>query len=270
MHKRLSVNQICFPGATLAQLLDYWKTLQTQRIGLISPTLLDSDFAPLRSAIERGEFQLETIAHMFLVGQDLSVREATQNGRERLTQLIRTAEQMGARSIYMLTGGHGGLTWEQAAETFAAAIAPCVAQARDAGIALAIENAPMVYADLHIAHSLHDTLTLAEMADIGVCIELFGCWGEADLRGLFERAAPRCALMQLSDYVLGDRALPSRAVPGDGVIPLRQIIEWLLQAGYTGAFDLELIGPRIDREGHLAAARRGANYLDTMLNALGA
>lgn len=270
MHERLSVNQICFPGATLAQLVEHWRALQTQRIGLISPTLFDNDLAPLQTAIKRGEFQLETIAHMFLAGQDLSVHEATQAGRERLTQLIRTAEQLGARSIYMLTGGHGGLTWEQAAEAFSSAIAPCIAQASDAGIALAIENAPMVYADVHIAHSLHDTLTLAEMAGIGVCIELFACWGEADLRDLFERAAPRCVLMQLSDYVLGDRALPSRAVPGDGVIPLRQIIEWLLQAGYTGAFDLELVGPRIDREGHLPAARRGANYLDEILNTLGA
>jgi len=59
-------------------------------------------------------------------------------------------------------------------------------------------------------------------------------------------------------------------VPGDGAIPLRQVIEWLLNAGYKGAFDVELIGPRIDREGHFAAARRAADYLDKMLCELGA
>ena len=40
---------------------------------------------------------------------------------------------LGARSIYLLTGGHGTLTWEEAAEVFRAAVAPCVAKARQAG-----------------------------------------------------------------------------------------------------------------------------------------
>lgn len=270
MHARLSVNQICFPGASMAQLESYWQQLQLQRVSCLSMPLLDDKFSTLQTILQNNHFQLETIAHVFLASGDLSVREATQAGRARLSQLIEKAEQLGARSIYMMTGGHGRLTWEQAAENFCEAIAPCIAQANSAGIALAIENAPAVYADVHIAHTLNDALTLAEMANIGVCIEMFACWAEAGLRQLFERALPRCVLVQLSDYVYGDRALPARAVPGDGVIPLRQIVEGLLAVGYQGAFDLEIIGPRIDREGHFAAAQRAANYLDAMLRELNA
>jgi sugar phosphate isomerase/epimerase len=265
MHERLSVNQICFPGATIAQLEGYWRTLQLARVSCLSMPLLDDNFEALRAVFTRNHFQLETIAHVFLASGDLSIRDATQNARASLSELIRKAEQLRARSIYMMTGGHGNLTWEQAADSFSEAIAPCVAQAKDAGIELAIENAPAVYADVNIAHTLRDAIALAEMANIGVCIELFACWAEAGLRELFERALPRCVLVQLSDYVYGDRALPARAVPGDGVIPLRQIIEWLLAIGYKGAFDLEIIGPRIDREGHVAAAQRAANYLDKIL-----
>jgi len=270
MHSRLSVNQICFLGAPLDQLENHWRALQIQRVGCLSVPLLDGSFDSLRNILQRNNLQLETIAHVFLTGHDLSVAEATKAGRVRLSELIGKAEQVGARSIYMMTGGHGALAWEQAAENFSAAIAPCIRQARDAGITLAIENAPAVYADVHIAHTLHDALTLAEMADIGVCIEIFACWAEAGLRALFERAADRCCLVQLSDYVYGDRALPARAVPGDGAIPLRQVIEWLLNAGYKGAFDVELIGPRIDREGHFAATRRAVDYLDGLLCELGA
>jgi hypothetical protein len=32
-------------------------------------------------------------------------------------------------------------------------------------------------------------------------------------------------------------------------------------AGFQGSFDLELNGPRIDAEGHLAAVRRSAQWL---------
>jgi sugar phosphate isomerase/epimerase len=79
---------------------------------------------------------------------------------------------------------------------------------------------------------------------------------------------PRCRLVQLSDYVFGDRALPARAVPGDGAIPLEPIIGMLLEAGYTGVFDLELLGPRIDAEGPTAAVARGAAHVSTLLDRL--
>jgi hypothetical protein len=51
---------------------------------------------------------------------------------------------------------------------------------------------------------------------------------------------------------------------------VKRILEWVLQAGYTGAFDIELIGPRIDAEGRLAAVRRTAANVGEMLIALGA
>jgi sugar phosphate isomerase/epimerase len=113
-------------------------------------------------------------------------------------------------------------------------------------------------------------VTLAEMAGIGVCIDVFSCWAEAGLKQTIADAMPRCGLIQIADYVYGDRSLPSRAVPGDGSIPLRGILDWALSAGYTGAFDLELIGPRIDAEGHLDATRRAAGNLGDLLRSLGA
>jgi len=170
----------------------------------------------------------------------------------------------------MLTGGHGGRSWEEDAQHFCEAIAPCVEQARAAGVALAVENASSLYADLHIAHTLADTVALAEMADIGVCVELFFCWAEADLPQLFARALPRCRLVQVSDYIPGRRALPDRAVPGDGVIPLRHLLGLLLDAGYEGAFDLELLGPRIEEEGAADAVARAGRFVTDQLNALGA
>ncbi len=60
---------------------------------------------------------------------------------------------------------------------------------------------------------------------------------------------PRLEQIQLSDYVLGDRALPARAVPGDGAIPIETFLGQALACGYAHGFDLELLGPRIEREG---------------------
>ena len=81
---------------------------------------------------------------------------------------------------------------------------------------------------------------------------------------------PICHLVQVGDYTCGDTSVPCRAVPGDGDIPIRQICEWLLGAGYKGGFDFELIGPRIDQEGHFAAVKRAGEYMSKVLEELGA
>lgn len=254
MHGRLSVHSVTFLGTPVAEQHAIWRALGLTRLSLIDSQL---DESGLRQLIEQHRYSVDTVYHLFDSGAGLS-------------RVIESAAAVGARVVYMLTGGRGELAWEQAAERFCGAIAPCVDEARQAGVALAIENASALYADIHFAHTLRDTTTLAEMAGVGICIDLFHCWAEADLAGLVGRALPRTVQIQLSDYVLGDRALPARAVPGDGVIPIEPFIRQALDGGYAHGFDLELIGPRIEAEGRIEAARRSCERVSTMLKRLGA
>jgi sugar phosphate isomerase/epimerase len=99
---------------------------------------------------------------------------------------------------------------------------------------------------------------------------MFACWTEAGLRETIEQAISRCHVIQVGDWKYGDRSLPARAVPGDGVIPLKRMCEWALNAGYEGAFDLELLGPRIDQEGRVKAVGRAARYMSELLDSLAA
>ncbi|OBI47873.1 xylose isomerase [Mycobacterium sp. E787] len=251
--RALSVHNVTFLGADTDELHQNWTTLGLRHLSILDTQLLDPGFVHL---IRAEEYAVEAVYHLFADGADLS-------------RLIDAAATVGARCIYMLTGGRNGLTWERAAERFCRAIEPCVQQARQAGVALAIENASSLYADIHVAHSLRDTITLAELAGLGICIDLFHCWAEADLAGLLRLALPRTELIQLSDYVLGDRALPARAVPGDGAIPIEPFVAQALAGGYRFGFDLELLGPRIDAEGRLAAAGRACATVSAMLDRLG-
>lgn len=269
MHERVCVNSLCFPGADLPAMARSWRELEPHRIAFMSH-LLPEDLLALRRIMGDGDYQLECVGHPFLPGKPLERREETWiPERERLSRVIDAVAALGGRSVYMLSGGHGDLVWEEAAECFASAIAPCVAQAKAAGIQLMIETTSPLYTDYHLAHSLRDTLTLAEMAGIGVSIDIYAIWAEAGLKETLARTIPRCGHVQVSDYVYGDRSLPSRAVPGDGNIPLERIFDWILSAGYAGPFDLELIGPRIDAEGHLEATRRAADKVGELLVSLG-
>ena len=253
-HDRLSVHNVTFYGADLSELQKLWTDLGVGRLSILDSQLLDPEFPEL---LAHNEYTVEAVYHLFA-------------DPEALARVIDAAAGVGAGTVYMLTGGRGSLSWAQAAQRFCEAIAPCAEHARQAGVALAIENASSLYADLHIAHTLRDTVTLAELAGLDICLDVFHCWAEGDVEQQLARALPRTRLIQLSDYVLGDRSLPGRAVPGDGAIPIESFVAQALRGGYTGGFDLELIGPRIENEGRLESARRACHVVGAMLDRLGA
>lgn len=247
---RISVHAVTFHGATPDEYRSLWRNLGVTRLSLIDTQILQPGLA---EGLAADGVSVESVFHLF-------------DSADGLRRVIDAAAAVGARVVYMLTGGRGDRTWEQAAAGFCDAVRPCLDEAREAGVALAIENASGLYADIHIAHTLSDTIELAESAGLGICLDLFHCWTEAHLSALLDRALPRTELIQLSDYVLGDRALPARAVPGDGVIPLEAIVTQALSAGYRHGFDLELIGPRITAEGPLEASRRARTFAADMLS----
>ena len=270
MHEKVSVNSLCFMGTSLDEQEQYWRELEPKRISFVTLQVFQEGEDTARAIVEEGNYRVETLSHPFAMAALPRAEDEWQPMRESLSRAIRFGKSIGAQSIYMVTGGRGRRTWEEAAEIFSAAVAPGAAEAKDAGIPLLIETAPFVYAGNHIPHSLRDTVTLAEMAGIGVCIDLFSVWSEAGLKQTIERALPICHLIQVGDYVFGDKSLPARAVPGDGDIPLATLIEWIVKGGYASGFDLELLGPRIDQEGHVQAARRAARYVGEVLEKLGA
>jgi sugar phosphate isomerase/epimerase len=268
VHPRVSVHQVAFLRESTTTFVDHCRTLGVEHLTLVTPLVMrPGGVAEAEQAIAGGGPRVTNLNHPFATFPHLEGDggEAT----EKLLQAIEIGAQLGATNVYLLTGGRGSLTWEQAAQRFADLIAPCKASAARAGVTLLIENASAFNADIHIAHTLADTLTLADIAGIGICLELHACWMEAGLQSLIRRAMPVTGLVQVSDYVLGDRSAPCRAVPGDGTIALKRILGDILDAGYQGVFDLELVGPRIEAEGARAATARGALRLSELLTTLG-
>ncbi|WP_404482555.1 sugar phosphate isomerase/epimerase family protein [Novosphingobium sp. BL-52-GroH] len=265
MHPRISLHQVAFLAEPTARFVAFCREIGVQHCTLVTSRLLRDEE---RAAVREGPVGVGCINHPFAVHPDLA-RDAG-DAAEGLLRAIAIAAELGAPSIYLLTGGRGTLSWEQAAERFARLLAPCRDAAQQAGVALLVENASSLNADIHIAHTLPDATRLAGIAGIGLCVELHACWTEAALRRNLAAALPLAGLVQVSDYVLGDRITPCRAVPGDGAIPLEAILRDVLDLGYEGLFDLELVGPRIVEEGARPACTRAAHYLSDLLYRLGA
>ena len=269
MHPRVCLHQVGFLSESTPAFVAFCREIGVRHMTLanphmIGPTELDDTLA----ALAEGGVSATNVTQPFARYPDIERDEG--GAAEHLNAAIEAAAAMGSENLYIVTGARGSLDWEHAAARCAELIAPCRDLAKASGINLLVETANMLNADIHMAHTIDDTLRLAEIAGIGVCIDLGASWFESGLQNKFRRAMPLTRLVQVSDYVLGDRITPHRAVPGDGVVPLAQQIGWLLEAGYEGVFDIELTGPRIVAEGHRKAFRRAAENLSDILMKLGA
>jgi sugar phosphate isomerase/epimerase len=265
VHPRISINQACLLDAPTEAFLDCAHSIGASSVVLIGEKVTaDGGAAIVKPLLQDRSLRVECIYHRFGVFPDLD-RDDGRAGRALMT-MIATAHDLGARAIYMTTGGRGRLSWEAAADRFTELVRPGARRAAELGVSLMIETAGAQFVDRHIAHNLKDTVTLVEQASIGICLELYHIWAEGQLDAWIRRAMPRCKLVQVSDYVIGDPLVHGRAVPGDGVIPLRALLSLILDTGYEGPFDLELLGPRITSEGNRAALARATDTLGAMLD----
>ncbi|MBB4860086.1 sugar phosphate isomerase/epimerase [Novosphingobium chloroacetimidivorans] len=268
MHPRVSLHEVAFIAEGTRAFAEHAGRIGVRNLTLATGPLLSLGPPAVAAILAGTGTRAAALNHVFAVHPDLPQDRG--EAARQLTAAIDAAARLGADRIYLISGGRGVLSWEAAAERFAELIAPCADHARQNGVTLLVENASPLNVDIHLAHTLPDAIRLAEIAGIGVCIELHACWMEGALDANLARAMPLTGLVQVSDYVLGDRVSPCRAVPGDGAIPLERLLGTVLELGYEGLFDLELVGPRITAEGPVSATTRAAEYLSELLTRLGA
>jgi sugar phosphate isomerase/epimerase len=148
-------------------------------------------------------------------------------------------------------------------------LAPVVAYARSKGVRLAIENNSIATRGHGFIHTLADAADLARAADLDICLELQNSWYERRLPQLFRENIRRILMVQISDFVVGEDLRLNRRVPGDGSMPLEWMLRALLDAGYEGLFDIEILGPSIESEGYASAIGRSIDWLSERLTRWG-
>jgi sugar phosphate isomerase/epimerase len=262
IHPRLSVSEICTLSWPFADELALWDELGVRQVGAILAKVdrhgRDRAMAAMR---ERSMTATTVITGNF----DLASPESWDATRAAINDAIDFAAEMGG-CPYLTPGRRDGRTFDELAAAFAEAIAPCAAYAGSRGVRLAFE--PSLRTDQSFVHTLRDALDVADRAGIGVIADLGNCWMERDYEATVRRAGSHIAAVQFADAIIGTPAEPSpggRVVPGDGDLAIDKFIEAALDAGYTGAFELEMIGPRIDAEGNGPATRRAVERASSLL-----
>jgi len=190
----------------------------------------------------------------------------------RATQ--RTALDLMARheggSIYFTPGRTTGASWNEDLDRLADAVAPTVDYARKVGVPAAIE--PSLRTSVSFVNTFRDAIDVAERTGLSLVADFGNMWMERDFREVLARARPHIALVQICDVVIGSLERPSpggRTHVGEGELPLRRMMQDVLDAGYNGVFDLEVVGADFTSGAGAADLSRGVAAASALLADLG-
>lgn len=264
LHPRTSLSLVAASGWSAAEGLE-----AARAIGAASVSFSASQFAlePRGCELVRGA-DLEVVS----VGTGgIGLIDSPEQSAERLEPLLALAGDLLAGTAFMVVGPTPPrMPTDEALAKLCECLPLSVARAQANGVQLAIENNGQATRQLGFLQSLGDAFLVCRETGAKLVLELQNCWYEGQLKAQFRRQAEHIALVQVSDFRLGETLAFNRWVPGDGDIPLEWLMGSLLEAGYGGLFELEILGPAIAGEGYASAMGRGCEWISERLIAWGA
>lgn len=141
------------------------------------------------------------------------------------------------------TGAHPKGDTDEAMRVVGDALGELARVAADHGVTLALE--PLNPTSVNVESAIWtidqalEVINRADSAQVGLCLDYWNIWQNADVEAQIARAAGRIFTVQASDWRT-PRSFADRIVPGDGIIPLPRLIAATRAAGFEGPYVVEI------------------------------
>ncbi|MCL6633805.1 MAG: sugar phosphate isomerase/epimerase [Alicyclobacillus herbarius] len=262
---KLGVNTVLFGGYDLQTAVRYIKFTGYQGVELASipgmvehltDTAADANLREIRELVEDAGLELYAVE----AATDILVAE----NRERSRRVFERAQKLG---IPVVTIGSSGVSDDEAKfEASLRAIEDLALAAGDLGVKFALK--------IHYGQSVYNTQTALRLMEevrhpaLGLNYDPTHVGRVGD--------DPVAALLALKDYIIHIHirdtlleqlkiAPPPLQVPGRGTTPLAEIVRTVLEIGYQGPVDLEIIGAdRLELPEVVAIAAESRGYLSRL------
>lgn len=264
---RLAISEVTTFRWSFEEDVEYCRALGIGAIGVWRQKLTDvgeERGAALLSQAGLGVSSLQW-AGGFTGSNGLSYDDSLADAR----QAILTARKIGAPCLIIHSGARGNHTYKHARRLFHQALAKLLPLAEEHNVKLALE--PMKSdcgGDFTFFNCLDETLELVEghpSPAIGITLDTYHWGHEPSLIDRLPRLAPKLALVQLGDGREPPTGEPNRCPLGEGRIPLREIVEQVLAAGYNGYFEVELVGEEMESADYREVLSRSSQLFEQWL-----
>lgn len=239
---RLSLSQLTTFQWSLAQEALQLKQAGFDAIGLWRPKL--ADFGERRAAQALTDARLTvsslSFAGGFTGGCGFSYLEAIEDGMQAIDQ----AEIVGAKTVICVSGSKHGHTVRHSRRLVVDGMRQMADYAERAGVTLSLlpmhRQFSKKWTYLNSLDETLDVLGLIRSSHVGLAFDTYQMFEEPDLLSRIPEIAPITNIVQLSDSNRVPCSEQDRRMPGEGVLPLTELIQGFQSAGYAGYFDIQV------------------------------
>lgn len=239
---RLSLSQLTTLRWELFDEIVQLKQVGFDAIGLWRPKL--SQFGEHRAleAITRARLQVSSLSFAggFTGGCGYSYLEAIADGELAIDQ----ARTVGAKTLIMVGGSTNGHTVRHSQRLVKDGLRQLADSAERAQITLSVLPMHQIFnRRWTFLNSLDQTLELLSQVDhplVGLAFDSYHLWNEPRVLERIPEIVPLVNIVQLSDSDQTPKSEQDRLLPGEGIIPLPELIQAFQSAGYAGYFDIQV------------------------------
>jgi sugar phosphate isomerase/epimerase len=256
--KELSVCEITTRDWNFAEDVRGYAAAGIGLIGVFYPKLLAHGVRAAADLLRAHDMRAETmISNAYLTGSGDTLDQSAYDWQ------LRVLDDCAAIGVSRLVTVPGLLQGRSAARMTGLTI-ECLGrlggEAAARGVVLALE--PIRYPYFDFLNTLADATEIVRTVDspnVGLVFDSWHLWNEVDLLDRISNAIDKIALVHISDYRDGTTIHDDRLLPGEGIIPLVEIIRHLDRSGYDGVYDVEIFSETLWRSPYpplLAHCRR--------------
>ena len=265
---RLSMNEVSTYRWSFEQDVHRYVEAGYEAIGVWRQKL--SDFGEERGVDLLAESGLQVTNLHWAGGFTGSDGRSLQESIEDASHAIRLAGATRAGCLVVYPGGRNNHTFRHAERLLRSAIDSLLDLAEAADVTLAIEPMhPACAIDWTFLTDIESTIAFLEhfrSPRLKMVLDVYHFGHDRSILANSREIVPHTALVQLGDRRSQHGADQNRCLLGEGTIPLVEIVRNLVDAGYQGDFDIELVGQDMELCDYEQLLQKSKQTFDQMLS----
>lgn len=239
---RLALSQLTLMRMPFEEAVLNFRSEGFRSIGLWRPRL--ADFGEDRAAILLQDAGMSVSSLSFAGGftgsHGYRYTEAIHDGFDALKQ----AAIVGAETVVLVAGGLNGHITKHARRNVVDGIRTLSERAEQLGVQLALR--PMrktfhhTWSFLNTCDETIGILDQIQCPNVGLAIDLYHCGLESDWKKSLRMIAPHTSLVFVNDLPCPNSTEYEMCLPGDGILPVRAILEEFVIGGFEGKFEVHV------------------------------
>ncbi len=237
-----SVSQMTTCRSSFEDDIRHWQEAGLTAIGLWRRKFDACGEAESLELLRASELDVTTVSFAggFTGSQGIEFQDALDDA----WQAVFTAASVGARTLVIAPGSRGRYTDRHELRVIVKAIRELAIGADELGINLAVLPMAAQFAHrwttLHSLDAAWDLVNRVGRDNVGMVYDTFHFGHDRELLKRLPRFSSAISVVQVSDTMPSPQNCYDRCLPGDGSVPLAEIMTTLIDSGFQGDIDIQL------------------------------